>query len=295
MLGAQGRALSLNPLVSVIIPSLDGDRCGSLARLEAAFKQQTYTHHEIIVVVGVSPQGRAINQGVARARGEVLVILDDDAAVDDPELLGRLVRVLAADAAIGMAGASVRTPRDAGLFQRLAVREFPRFNVPVVGEITDSDLACHGCAAFPRAAFEGVGGEREEIVRGLDPDLRQRLRRAGYRVVLVPDAVVYHPLPANLPRLLSTFFRNGRGSAFAQAFHPELVYDTDEQLVRSEALVQPPFAWRLLRFPFRLLWALLSLRPFRTLAYVAYAAGFAASYPAFLLRRRRQRLTSAAP
>lgn len=284
--------MSLDPLLSVIIPSLDGDRGGSLARLEAAIKTQSYTHHELMVVVGVSPQGRAINQGVSRARGEVLVILDDDAAIDDPELFSRLVLALASDPTIGMAGASVRTPASAGLFQRLAAREFPRFNVPVVSKLTDSDLACHGCAAFPRAAFEGVGGEREEIVRGLDPDLRQRLRRAGYRVVLVPDAVIYHPLPATLRRLLKTFYRNGSGSAYAQVFHPELVYDTDERLERREALAHQPFAWRLVRFPFRLVWAVVSLRPLRALAYLAYAAGFAASYPLYILRRRRRRSSS---
>ena len=35
-----------------------------------------------------------------------------------------------------------------------------------------------------------------------------------------------------------------------------------------------PFAYRVARFPLRILWAVLTLRPLRALAYLCYAAGF---------------------
>jgi len=150
--------------------------------------------------------------------------------------------------------------------------------VPVATAVIDSDLACHGCAIFPRAVFEAVGGEREQIVRGLDPDLRQRLRDHGHRVVLVPDTVIYHPLPGSLSSLVRTFIRNGAGSALAQVRHPELVYETDEKVDARRFVARRPFAYRMVRFPLRVIWALLTLRPLRALAYAAYAAGYLAAY-----------------
>ena len=124
------------PRVSVIIPALDASRAASLQHLRAALEAQSLEGIEIVVVEGVTPQGKAINLGAARARAEILMVMDDDSAIADPTLVERLVETLDADPRIGMAGASVRTPEDAGRFRRRAAREFPRFNVPVVAEVT---------------------------------------------------------------------------------------------------------------------------------------------------------------
>jgi len=144
----------------------------------------------------------------------------------------------------------------------------------VVDEITESDMACHGCCAITRNVFEEIGGERENIIRGLDPDLRQRLRQAGYKVVLAPQTWIYHALPGTFGKLLRTFFRNGMGSAYISRFHPELVYETDERLESSGFKASTSFSFRCLRFPFRLLGALLSLKFVRFFGYSVYALGF---------------------
>ena len=285
--------MTAEPRVSILIPSLDGLRGGSLARLVTALCRQSLAPLEIRVIVGVCPQGAAINQAARRARGEILVIMDDDSSIADPRLIERLVDTLDSDAAIGMAGASLRTPGAASWFQRRAAREFPRFNVPEVERTTDSDLACHGCAAIPARVFAEVRGEHEELVRGLDPDLRQRLRRAGYRVVLAPRAVVYHPLPAGFLRLLAVFFRNGRGSAYAQVHHPELIYDTDERLERRGEMPQPALGARALRFPLRIAWAVASARPLRAAAYLAYGLGYVTAWPRYYWQRRARRPATA--
>ncbi len=262
------------PRVSVIIPSLDGYREGCVPRLLASVEAQGFTDYEVRVVKGVSPQGRAINQGAAAARGEILLVLDDDSRLADGGVFGRLVDALDGDGAIGMAGASIVVPPDASAFQRRAARQFPRFNTPVVEEMVDSDLACHGCCAFPKAVFDEVGGEREDIIRGLDPDLRVRLRAAGYRVVLVPHAAIYHPLPEGWGRLLRVFFRNGFGSAYARKFRPDSVYETHEALDVSGFRPQTTLAYRVVRFPFRLLKALAEGKPMRFGAYCSYACGY---------------------
>jgi hypothetical protein len=174
-----------------------------------------------------------------------------------------------------MAGASIVAPPDASLFQRRAAHQFPRFNTPVVDMITDSDLACHGCCAIPARVFTEVGGEREDIIRGLDPDLRVRLRAAGYRVVLAPNARIHHPLPEGWRRLLRIFFRNGFGSAYARKFQPDSVYETHECLDMNGFQERNSLLFRVARFPFRLVKAAILGQWMRFGAYCAYALGYA--------------------
>jgi len=263
------------PRVSVVIPSWDGHRDGYVPRLLASIEQQSFRDYQVPLIKGISPQGRSINQGVALAQGEILIILDDDSSLADDSVFRRLVDALDTDPTIGMAGASIVLSPEAFDFQRRAALQFPRLNTPVVDVITDSDLACHGGCAFQKYVFEEVGGERENILRGLDPDLRVRLRAAGYRVVLVPNARIYHPLPNGWHPLLRIFFRNGFGSAYAQKFQPENVYDTHELLEATDFQAKRNLTYRILRFPIRLAAALVRGQLMRFMAYSSYALGYA--------------------
>ena len=262
------------PRVSVIIPSWDGYRNGCVPRLLESVRAQTFTDYELHVIKGVSPQGKAINHGAALSRGKILLVLDDDSRLADETVFQRLVDTLDGEPKIGMAGASIVLAPEATAFQRRAARQFPRFNTPVVDVITDSDLACHGCCAIPSAVFRAVGQEREDIIRGLDPDLRVRLRASGYRVVLVPGARIFHPLPNGWRQLLRQFFRNGYGSAYAWKFQRESVYETHEELHDQTFVAKTSLPYRILRYPLRLLKALFTGQTMRFGAYGAYAFGY---------------------
>jgi len=263
-----------HPRVSVIIPSRDGHRDGCVPRLLESVEAQTFTDYEIHLIKGVFPQGKAINQGAAKARGDILIILDDDSRLADTTVFESLLTTLDTDPTIGMAGASIVVDPESSPFQRRAAGQFPRFNTPVVARITDSDLACHGCCAIPTKIFREIGGEREDILRGLDPDLRVRLREAGYRVVLAPHSRIHHPLPDGWRRLTRIFFRNGFGSAYSRKFQPDSVYETHEELDTRDFHPRTPFAYRIARYPFRLLKALAQGQFQRFWAYCAYAFGY---------------------
>ena len=271
----RGSAASDPPRVSIVIPSFDGHRGGYVPRLLDSIKRQSYQDFRVEMVLGVFPQGRAINLGRSRCDGEILVILDDDSALADEHTLARLVETLDADARIGMAGASIVVPPDATAFQRRAALQFPRLNTPVVDAITDSDMACHGCCAFPMSVFDAIGGEREDLVRGLDPDLRVRLRKAGYSVVLAPQCRIHHPMPNGWRALLRTYFRNGAGSAYARKFQPDSVYETHESLHEADFQPRPTLAYRIARYPVRLAKAVGSGQFMRFAGYTAYAFGYA--------------------
>jgi GT2 family glycosyltransferase len=262
------------PFASVIIPSRDGYRDGCVPRLLESVEAQTFTDYDLHIIKGVFPQGKAINEGAALAMGKVLIILDDDSRVADETVFQKLIDALEGDKTIGFAGASIVVPPDASSFQHRAAGQFPRFNTPVVEEITDSDLACHGCVAMPKAVFEEVGRERDDIIRGLDPDLRERMRKGGYRVVLVPQARIYHPLPDGWRSLLRIFFRNGYGSAYSQKYQPDSVFETHEDLDSTQFKARTSLAYRMARFPLRLIRAVFTGQLMRFGAYSAYALGY---------------------
>lgn len=266
--------LSEKITVSLVIPHFSSVREENLNGLLDEIREQTFKDIEVLVVCGVSPQGKAINQGARMAKGEILVVMDDDSRIAHRDVIFNLVKALREDPSIGMAGASVLTPESANAFQKKAALQFPRFNMPVVKEKIDSDLPCHGCVAFPMEFFRSVGMEREDILRGLDPDLRVRIRAAGRRVVLIPDTWVYHPLPSSLGKFIRTFFRNGYGSAYMQWVHPELNYDTHEKVGGEGFVPKRSLFFRVLRFPFRLLRSLLTLQWIRFLGYSVYSIGY---------------------
>ena len=273
--------------VSVVIPHFYASREGNLKGLLEDLRGQSFKDLEVLIVHGVSPQGRAINQGVRASRGEILVVIDDDSRLGHPRVIENLVRVLRSDSSIGMAGASVVTSQNANAFQRLAGKQFPRYNMPVVTEVTESDLPGHPCAAFPKEIFIKVGMEREDILRGLDPDLRVRIRKAGCRVVLAPDTWVHHPLPESFLKFIRVFLRNGYGSAYLQVHYPEINYDTDEAVGSEKFSAKHSFLYRVFRFPARLLKSLLALQWIRFAGYSVYLLGYLAGYLRFGLWPRK--------
>ena len=263
------------PAVTIIIPTLDGERRGLLDRLLRDLKDQTLLSFEVILVVGDRRQGRAINRGVAAARAPIIVTMDDDTIVGTSSLLANLVAVLEEHPDVGLVGASTLVPPGASWFQRVASRQIPRRLFPIVGRITDSDMVQHPCLAMRRSLFLEVGGEDEELVRGLDPLLRYKVRRAGHRVVIAPHSHISHPLPDGLISVLRMYFRNGRGSAFAQKNYPERIYNLTGGFRENRFPDRVSFARRVLRYPARLLMSLVTLRWIRLFVEIAYLIGYA--------------------
>ncbi|HXV27596.1 MAG TPA: hypothetical protein VD913_01385, partial [bacterium] len=107
-------------------------------------------------------------------------------------------------------------------------------------------------------------------------DLRVRIRKAGYRVVLAPDTWIYHPLPETLSQFVRVFLRNGYGSAYLQMTHPGINYDTDESLNSCSFVEKHSFFYRILRYPVRLIKSLMTFQWLRFLGYAVYILGYIA-------------------
>ena len=262
-----------NPLVSVIIPTKDGDRNGMFQRLAQSFKEQSFQDFEVIAMKGYDRQGQAINEGVKKSKGEIIIILDDDTALGHKDVFKNLVSAIKNDSTIGMAGVSNLIPPGAAWFVRRAMHEIPRRSSKLVDKIIDSDMAEHPCCAIPKKVFLKIGGENEVIPRGLDPYLRYKIRQAGYRVVVIPDTWIHHPPPNSFVKIMKIRFKNGKIAAYCNKFYPQLVYD------QAYAHNQRPnkklyFIWRIARYSWRMLFAFFTFRWIWFLIQISNGLGF---------------------
>ena len=94
-------------------------------------------------------------------------------------------------------------------------------------------------------------------------------RKLGKRVVVVPGVVYHHLPPERLSRLLRQFYRNGIQAAFTNRHYPEWVIETPSR--HGPFRTRLSFAFRICRFPLRLLLAIITLRPIWFLCEMAYA------------------------
>jgi GT2 family glycosyltransferase len=263
---------NLPPELSIIIPTADGYRNGAFPDLLNQLSQQTFKDFETIVIKGDKRQGRAINTGIDFARGTYIVTLDDDTSLQSRDALALLVKVIKDDDQIGIAGGLNVIPPDASKFVKRAMQELPRRSSPLINKIADSDLAEHPLMIMRKDIFMHIGGENELVPRGLDPYLREAYRKAGYRVVVVPDVQYSHLPPPSLPKLIKQFFRNGKLAAYCNKYYPQWIIETANNHGPFESRVS--LHRRLTRFPFRLARAIREKKVIWFLSEVSYAAGF---------------------
>lgn len=205
------------PEFAVVIPSLAGE----IANLRASIERQTWQPCQIEVAVGVRPNGKARNLATAKTSAPLLVFIDDDAVLANDDAFEQLLMPLITDASIGVTGASKLIPPDAPWFQRWVAREIPRIEHAVVSQPLESNpdppsFYCEittTCCAMRRAVYDDVGGFSNDLVRGVDTEFFTRVRRNGYRFMLVPHTWTWHPAPANLWALLRKHWLYGYGHA----------------------------------------------------------------------------------
>jgi GT2 family glycosyltransferase len=160
----------------------------------------------------------ATNVGVARARGPVILLLNNDTIVPR----GTLERIAAhvKSPGVGLLGAvtnragneaQVATSyRTYGQLQRFARRR----QLAHRGEVFDIRTATMFCLALRRDVWDMVGPVDERFEVGLfeDDDYSMRARRLGYRVVCAEDVYVHHFGQASIGQL-------GPTGEYGRVFH----------------------------------------------------------------------------
>jgi GT2 family glycosyltransferase len=150
---------------------------------------------------------RAVNQGIARASGEFIALLNND-AVADPLWLEQMLRCMRSPA-VGMVASKILVAANPSIIDKAGQLMYPdgQNRGRGSGEIDrgqydreEEVLWPDGCAAlYRRSMLEEIGGFDETFFAyGEDAELGLRARIAGWRCVYAPGAVVFHERAATL-------------------------------------------------------------------------------------------------
>ena len=141
----------------------------------------------------------ACNQGIAAARGEYVVLLNNDAVVTDA-WLDMLVALAESNPAIAMAGPMSNYASPPQLIDHAAYPDLDAMHRFASawrdghrGQWFEAPKLSGFCLLIRRAALETVGGLDERFGLGLfDDDLALRMRHAGYKLAVARDLFVHH-------------------------------------------------------------------------------------------------------
>ena len=219
------------PLVTVILPTRD--RADLLATSAWGVLRGTdYSALELIVVdngstdpaalallteIGADPRAEVLpfpgafnfpamnNAAARRARGQVLLLLNNDVELIDPGWLRAMVahairpdvgavgaRLLYRDGSLQHGGMALGPAGRATHLLRGAPRDAPGY-LGQLASVRDLSAVTAACLAIRADVWAQVGGMNERLpVAWNDVDLCQRIRAAGLRVIWTPHAVLLH-------------------------------------------------------------------------------------------------------
>lgn len=218
-------------VVSVIIPTVGRD---TLAQCQAALTKQTRPPDEVIVIVDHDRRGAAWarNEGIRRAKGDILAFTDDDTIPSD-DWLERLVLALDRHQAVAAGGALQET--DPLLNAIRSLKPLPdRETVDAEGLVGGT-----GNIAFMRTWLDDLQAQDGYVFNerftpcGEDWELIWRLRRRGATMVYVPNPVI-HLRRATWWQHCRHRFQRGVG--IAKLFHLQ-------RSVQTDVIVQDSLLW----------------------------------------------------
>src|SRR5262249_54966569 len=142
---------------------------------------------------------RACNQGARLARGQYVVLLNND-TLPTPGWLEKMVRLAANEAQVGIVGSKLLYPN--GRIQHIGVvfdeNKNPRHvyrgfspNIPPARISREYQAVTGACLLVARKLYQAVDGMDESYRNSYEEtDLCMKVRARGYRVLVCADSVV---------------------------------------------------------------------------------------------------------
>ncbi len=220
---ARYRLFAEKPLVSILVPGKnEGPHIYNLAR---SLREQTYTNYEIIIVDDGSDdntplicadlqragyidrflrtdvrggKASAANFGLRFARGRYIVHLDADTSLDRDAIENILLPFYSENDVRAVGGAVKVRNADETICTSLQALEYLK-TIQVGRMVTNSVGILHiisgAFGAFDRDTLLEVGGW--DIGPGLDGDITQKIRKAGYRISFAENAIAMTHVPTS--------------------------------------------------------------------------------------------------
>lgn len=199
-------------LIIPVAPGREAEILSSIRRLD-----YPAADYEVVVVKGSNPSANR-NLGADRARGDILVFLDDDASIPS-DYLQRAEAVFAKYPAVDIVGGPQLTSKSDKPFSKIswyalssffgawkvshryAVRK-TRLNVDETA-VSSANLLCRK-AVLERIRFD------TKLFPGEDPRFIADARKAGFKIAYSPMILLYHRRRPTMLRLVQQIFSYGK-------------------------------------------------------------------------------------
>jgi biofilm PGA synthesis N-glycosyltransferase PgaC len=234
-----------SPLVSIIVPAYNEEKV--LARCVDSILASSYPQREVILVddgstdgtlremrafegrpgvtVVAKPNGgkaSALNAGLLRAKGEILMFVDAD-GIFGPDTVTEILKGFESERVGAVCGNDAPANLDR-LLTRLASLQThvgTGFARRALSLINCLPVVSGNIGAFRSSVLEDTGPFREGFI-GEDLELTWRVHRAGYRVAFQPRATVYAECPSTLAGLWKQRVRWSRGLLQSARIHRDM-------------------------------------------------------------------------
>ncbi len=214
----------MNPIVSIIIPILNGEK--TLAACIESVLGQNYTHFELIAVNNNSidatqkiledlqkkderikvcyenerSRGKARNTGELYAKGEIVVMIDADCFIKDKNWLQKLIQPIQNNSADMIQGFESGNEDNywSNMYQWKVSSKFEKIKE---SKLVSANIDTKNFAIRKSLLYK-VGGTSREYVSGNDLELSLRLARHSNKIVFLSEAVVGHHNPKTALQVL---------------------------------------------------------------------------------------------
>ena len=213
----------------------DGSKDATSARVKEAFGDHSRVR---LMRFENGGKARALNRGLAEAKGEIVVALDADTQFP-PETIGRLTRWFG-NPRIGAVAGNALVGNRVNLITRWQALEYvtaqnlERRALSALGVIT---VVPGAVGAWRRAAIEAIGGFPDDTLAE-DQDLTLAVQRAGWLVEFDPEARAYTEAPDTVGGLLKQRFRWSFGTLQCVWKHRGGVFNPKNPILGFIALPQ---------------------------------------------------------